>query len=357
MEVTPVPDSDGDSDVLANAGRLLEMVNSSWMPQALRTAAELGLADLLAPGPRSAADLAEATSTHAPSLHRLLRALVAIDVVAERDDGSFALTPSGRLLQADVEGTVRSWVIYQGRDVWDEWGLMLEAVRTGRSGRELATGKRGDWKPGFEPLRDDPERAAIFNKAMAELTRLNTRSIVAGYDFGRYPRVADVGGGYGELIAAVLAAHPDLRGVLFDLPHATESARPHLEKSGVLDRCEVVSGSFFDEVPAGADLYVMKSVIHDWDDERAAEILATVRRAMGASATLLLVERLMPERMQPGPEFRALARADMNMLVAHAAPERTEAQWRRLLESAGFFVAGVRPVTATATGIEAVPAG
>jgi orsellinic acid C2-O-methyltransferase len=352
-----VPESGRDSDVLANAGRLLEMVNSSWMPQALRTAAELGIADLLAHGPRSAADLAEATSTHAPSLHRLLRALVAIDVVSERDDGTFELTPSGRLLQADVEGTVRSWAIYQGRDVWDEWGLMLEAVRTGKSGREIATGKRGDWKPGFEPLRDDPERAAIFNKAMAELTRLNTHTLVAGYDFGRYACIADVGGGYGELIAAILAANPGSRGILFDLPHAIESARPHLEKNGVLDRCDVVSGSFFDEVPGGADLYVMKSVIHDWDDERAAEILANLRRAMGASSKLVLIERLMPERMKPGKEFHALARADMNMLVAHAAPERTEAHWRRLLDSVGFSVVGVSPITATSTAIEAVPVG
>jgi hypothetical protein len=352
-----VPEPGRDSDVLANAARLLEMVNSGWMPQALRTAAELGIADLLAHGPRSAADLAVATSTHAPSLHRLLRALVAIDVVGERDDGTFELTPSGRLLQADVEGTVRSWTIYQGRDVWDEWGLMLEAVRTGKSGREIATGKRGDWKPGFEPLRDDPERAAIFNKAMAELTRLNTHALVTGYDFARYARIADVGGGYGELIAAILAANPGSRGILFDLPHAIESARPHLEKNGVLDRCEVVSGSFFDEVPGGADLYVMKSVIHDWDDERAAEILANLRRAMGASSKLVLIERLMPERMKPGKEFHALARADMNMLVAHAAPERTEAHWRRLLESAGFSVVGVAPITATSTAIEALPVG
>lgn len=351
-----MPESDRDSEVSAKAARLLEMVNSSWMPQALRTAAELGIADVLAHGPRSAADLAEDTSTHAPSLHRLLRALVTIDVVSERDDGTFELTPLGNLLRADVEGTVRSWTIYQGRDVWDEWGLMLEAVKTGKSGRELATGKGGDWKPGFEPLRDNPERAATFNKAMAEVTRLNTGTLVSGYDFGRYACIADIGGGYGELIGAILAANPDSQGILFDLPHAIDSARPHLAKNGVLERCEVVSGSFFDEVPTGADLYVLKNVIHDWDDERAAEILSNVRRAMNASARLVLIERVMPERMKAGKEFRALARTDMNMLVAHAAPERSESQWRRLLESAGFSVVGVPPITATSTAIEAVPA-
>jgi orsellinic acid C2-O-methyltransferase len=346
-----VPESDGDSDVLARAARLLEMVNSSWMPQVLRTAAELEIADLLAHGPRSVADLAEATNTHAPSLHRLLRALVTIDVLEEHEDGTFGVTPTGRLLQADVEGTVRSWTIYQGRDVWDEWGLMLDAVTTGRSGREIANGR-----PGFEPLRDDPQRAATFNSAMAELTRLSTRAIVAGYDFGRFSRIADIGGGYGELIGAVLSAHPAGTGILFDLPHAIESARAHLEKKGVAERCEVVSGSFFDEVPAGADLYVLKSVIHDWDDERAVPILANVRRAMGPDARLLLIERLMPEQMRPVPEHRALARTDMNMMVAHAAPERTENQWRRLLLSAGFSVVGVTPVAGASAAIEAVPA-
>jgi hypothetical protein len=351
-----VSDSGRDSaDVLALSARLLEMVNSAWMPQALRTAAELGIADLLADGPRTAAQLAEDTNAHPPSLHRLLRALVTLDVLSEHDDGAFELTASGRLLQTDAEATVRSWTIYQGRDVWDEWGLMLEAVKTGKSGREIATGKQGDWKPGFEPLRDDPERAGIFNSAMAELTRLNTRTLVANYDFGRYSCVADIGGGYGELIAGVLAANPGLRGILFDLPHAIEAARPQLDKNGALDRCEVVSGSFFDEVPTGADLYVLKSVIHDWDDERAREILTNVRRAMGASAKLVLIERLMPERMQPGKHFHALARADMNMLVAHAAPERTAEQWRALLESAGFTIVGLQPVTETSTAIEASP--
>lgn len=349
-------ESDRDGDSVADSARLLEMINSSWLPQALRTAAELGIADLLAQGPRSAADLAGDTSSHAPSLYRLLRALVVVDIVRERDDGTFELTPLGGLLRVDVEGTVRSWAIYQGRDVWDEWGLMFEAVKTGKSGRELAGGKQGAWKPGFEPLRDNPERATIFNKAMAELTRLNICEIVTGYDFGGYSCIADIGGGYGELIAAILGANPGARGILFDLPHATESARQHLEKNGVLDRCEVIGGSFFDEVPTGADLYVLKSVLHDWDDERAAEILATVRHAMHASAKLVLIERVMPERMRPGKEFHALVRADMNMLVAHAAQERTEGHWRRLLASAGFSLVGAPSVTATSRAIEAVPA-
>lgn len=349
-------DRDGDRDSVADSAKLLEMVNSSWLPQALRTAAELGIADLLASGPRSAADLAAQTSSHAPSLYRLLRALVVIDIVRECDDGTFELTPLGGYLRTDAETSLRSWAIYQGRDVWAEWGLLFEAVKTGKSGRELAGSKRGAWKPSFEPLRDDPQRADTFNKAMAELTRLSTCEIVTGYDFSGYPCIADIGGGYGELIAAILTAKPKACGVLFDLPHATVNARSHLEKHGVLDRCEVISGSFFDEVPTGADLYIMKSVLHDWDDERAREILTNVRHAMHASAKLVLIERVMPERMMPGKEFHAFVRADLNMLVAHAARERTESQWRCLLASAGFSLVGVQHLTATSRAIEAVPA-
>jgi hypothetical protein len=342
-----MPESD-PNDALAHATRLLGIVNSSWMSQATRVAAELGLADRLADGPRGAADLAAATGTHAPSLHRLLRALVTIDVCRENADGTFALTPMGRLLGTDVEGSVRSWAIYWGRDLWGEWAHLLDSVTTGRSGREIASGM-----PGFESLRDDPERAAVFNAAMAELTRLVTQGIVAEYDFSGFSRIADVGGGYGELLAAVLAANAGATGVLFDLPHAIGKARPHLEKCGVADRCELVTGSFFEEVPSGADAYMLKSVLHDWDDKRSHVILTTCRRAMSDSARLLVVERLMPERMEPEETHRALARADLHMLVAHAAQERTEAHFRELLAAAGFTTTAV---TAIATGFAVIEA-
>jgi hypothetical protein len=336
-------------DPLADATRLLAIVNSSWMSQATRVAAELGLADLLADGPRSAAELAGATGTHAPALHRLLRALVTIDVCREQDDGTFALTPMGRLLGTEVEGSVRSWAIYWGRDLWGEWGHLLESVTTGRSGREIASGS-----PHFDPLRDDPERAAVFNAAMAELTRLATRGIVAGYEFSGFSRIVDVGGGYGELLAAVLAANPDAGGVLFDLPHAIAKAGPHLEKCGVADRCELVTGSFFEEIPAGADAYLLKSVLHDWDDEGSQAILATCRRAMTHSARLLVIERLMPERMEPVEPHRALARTDLHMLVAHAAQERTETQFRELLAAAGLTTTSVATTPTGFSVIEAV---
>lgn len=238
----------------------------------------------------------------------------------------------------------------------DQALVISAAIRGEGAAREIAHGSGASWEDGFDPLRDDPRRAATFNSAMAELTRLSARAVVAGYDFGRYPRVADIGGGYGELLGAVLGANPGCRGVLFDLPHAVEAAPGHLDRMGVRERCEIVGGSFFDEVPGGADLYVLKSVLHDWDDARAAAILATLHRAMGPGARLLLVERLMPERMEPRPEHRLLARADMNMLVAHAAPERTERHWRDLLGGSGFEVVAITPIPGAATAIEAVVA-
>jgi orsellinic acid C2-O-methyltransferase len=341
---------DPSDDVLAHASRLLEIVNGSWMTQATRVAAELGLPDLIAEGPRTADDLAAATNTHAPSLHRLLRALVTLDICRERADGTFDLTPMGQLLCTDADGSVRSWTIYWGREVWPEWGHLLDSVTTGRSSRELVSGKAH-----FDPLRDDPARAAIFNSAMAENTRLTTRSLVSGYDFSATSRIVDVGGGYGELLAAVLTANPTVEGVLFDLPHAIEKAVPYLEKCGVADRCTLLSGDFFKELPADADAYMLKNVLHDWDDEHSHDILATCRRAMVGASKLLVIERLVPEVMEPKPEHRLLARADLHMLVAHAALERTESQFRELLGAAGFRTSRVMPLAMGNSLIEAVP--
>lgn len=339
-----------NDDVLARASRLLEIVNGSWMTQAARVAAELGLPDLLAERRRTADDLAAATHTHAPSLHRLLRALVTLDVCREGSDGTFELTPMGELLRTDAEGSLRSWTIYWGREVWAEWSRLLDSVTTGRSARELVSGKAH-----FDPLRDDPARAEIFNSAMAEHTRLATRSLVTGYDFSATSRIVDVGGGYGELLAAVLAANPSVEGVLFDLTHAIEKAGPYLEKCGVANRCTLMSGNFFEELPAGADAYMLKNVLHDWDDEHSHDILGICRRAMTGSSKLLVIERIVPEVMESNSEHRLLARADLHMLVAHAALERTASQFRDLLGAAGFTTSRVVPLAMGNSLIEAVP--
>ncbi|MCO1657338.1 acetylserotonin O-methyltransferase [Pseudonocardia humida] len=347
-EVRPAEGPDDPDDPVVLAGRLLEIVNGSWMAQAARVAAELGLADLLAAGPLGVAELAGATGAHEPSLRRLLRALVTIGVCDELDGDEFAVTAMGRLLAADADGSVRDWTRYWGRYLWDEWAQLPHSITTGRAGREVVSGSRN-----FDALREDPERAAVFNGAMADMTRLSARGIVAGYDFSRFARITDVGGGYGELLAGVLLASPAATGVLLDLPHAVAHARANLEKAGVAQRCELVAGSFFAEVPGGSDAYLLKNVLHDWDDERSASILAACRAAMSASSRLLVIERLMPERMEPVDGHRAMARSDLNMLVAHAAQERTEAEFRRLLDGAGLRVGAVTPVP---TGLHVIEA-
>jgi orsellinic acid C2-O-methyltransferase len=326
-------------DVLAHASRLLEIVNGSWMAQAARVAAELAVPDLLAAGPRSAGDLASATKTHVPSLYRLLRALVTLDLCHERADGTFELTAMGTLLRTDAEGSLRFWTIFSGREAWPQWMHLIDSITTGRSGRELVHGGTL-----FDQLSEDSASAAVFNAAMAENTRLITRSIIATFDFRGMARIVDVGGGYGELLAAVLAANATLDGVLFDLPHAIEKARPYLAKGGVADRCELHEGSFFEDVPADADAYLLKNILHDWDDERCRDILGTCRRAMTSSSKLVVIERVVPEVVEPIQEHRLLARADLTMLVAHAARERTEPEFRDLLAAAGFTTRTVMPL-------------
>jgi hypothetical protein len=294
---------------------------------------------LLADGPRAAADLAVVTGTHGPSLLRLLRALVTLDVVTETADGRFRLTPLGTRL-----GGLEAWAIWWGDFAWPEWGELRESVRTGRRARTFS-------------VEDDREAAAVFGRAMAELTGIGGASIVACFDFSPFAVVADVGGGHGQLLATILRAHPAARGLLFDRPHAAEGAGRHLAEAGVADRVEVVSGDVFDAVPGGADAYVLKSVLHDFGDGDASRILAVCRRDMPATAHLVVVERVLPDRMEATAEHRAMARSDLHMLVAHGAGERTENEWRHLLEGAGFDLRRVVPADHGLSVLEATVAG
>ncbi|HUK00664.1 MAG TPA: methyltransferase [Steroidobacteraceae bacterium] len=314
----------------ARAQELLRLINSSWIAQACYVTARLEIADLLAQGPRSAAELAASTRTHAPSLRRLLQALASIDLCRERDDGRFELTALGSLLRKDSPCSMRAWALKWGGDDWLVWANLLHSIRTGESARTLITGT-----PGFAHLDRDPQAAAIFNQAMADLTRLTAVAVAQAYDFSG-ARVMDVGGGYGELLVHILARYPTATGVIFDMDHAMEKARAHLRASGLEGRCEFLSGDFFKEIPGGADVYAMKSIIHDWPDERARVILENCRRALKPGARLLVIERLMPARMVPSADHEALARSDLHMLVALAAQERTRGAMEQLLRSAGF---------------------
>ena len=337
-------------DTLAAARRLYDLINAGWTTQAMYAAVELRIPDLLANGPQDAGSLARASGCDPEALRRLLRALASLDLCRERGD-VFELTPMGDLLRADASESLRAWAVHCGRYLWPAWARLAESVRTGTSDR-----KRVDGADSYGHLERDREAASVFNRAMVEVTRLVAREVVRVGDFSRIELAVDVGGGYGELVAAVLAAHPQMRGVLFDLPHAIDAAGASLADAGVADRCELVAGSFFESVPEGADAYLLKSVLHNWDDERSAAILRNCRRAVHARSRLLLVERVMAERVAPAARDQAIARADLNMLIARGGRERTEAEFRALLGSAGFRLDRVLPTALEFSVIEASPA-
>jgi hypothetical protein len=332
----------------ASPAVLLELITSGWMSQAVHVAARLGVADELASGPRRSDDLARALGAHADSLHRLLRGLTALGLCAERDDGAFELTALGGYLRTGVAGSVRAYAAFWGGSLWPIWGALLHSVRTGKSPRALVS--RTD---GFDTLARDPESASVFNRAMADVARLVADGVARAFGTASWRRIVDVGGGHGELLAALLRENPAARGVLLDLPHAVAGAREHLEAAGVADRCEIVAGSFLESVPGGGDAYLLKSVLHDWDDAHGLEILRQCRRAMAGQGTLLVVERVMPERMQASAAHRWIAASDLNMMVVLGGRERTAPELRALLEAAGFRVVRIAPAVLHYSVIEA----
>ena len=329
----------------ATLGRLIVGFQVS---QAIHVAATLGVADLLADGPRTSDELAVATNAHAGSLYRLLRALSSVGVFYEDDGRRFSLTPMGALLRSDVPGSLRGWAMHVGRPYFQEaWGHLEHSVRTGDNAFQHVHGT-DVWAYRAER----PDESAIFDLAMESLTGAANRALLDAYDFGRFASVVDVGGGNGALLAALLGEFPAMRGVLLDQPHVVANAAAVLERAGVADRCEIVGGSFFDEVPAGGDAYTLKSIIHDYEDARAVTILRICRRAMAADAALLLIERIVgPPNEDPRAKF-----SDLNMLVAPAGRERTLQEWDALVTLAGFRLTTATPSTSGLAVIEAAPA-
>jgi DNA-binding transcriptional ArsR family regulator len=338
---------------IADARRLLALVNGGWATQAIGVAARLGLADRLAAGPCSADALADALGLHAPSLTRLLRALVTLEVCEARDDGRYALGALGAPLCRDAVPSLAAWATYASEDSWALWGRLADSVRSGVSARQAS---RVD--DGGAPSADAYAGAGpTFDRAMAELLRLDVDAIVAAIDLAGCRTLVDVGGGAGDLLVAMLAANPDVAGVLVERPALAEAARVAIAASAVAARARVVAGDFFDALPAHADAYVLKSVLHNWRDGDARRILARCAAALRPRASrLFVVERLLPARLDASPRHQAMARADLNMLVSRGGQERGEAGYRALLASAGLEVASMRAAGPTFTVLEAVTA-
>ncbi len=320
------------------AAVLLAMVNGYQVSQALHAAVALGLPDLLAAGPRSSSDLATACEADEPTLRRLLRALAGLGVLNEEADGRVSLTDLGMPLRTDAPDSIAGWTRLIGRPYyWSTWAVLPDAVRTGQNGFRMLHGTDV-----WSYRTDLPEESAIFDGAMAALTNQVTRAVLDGYDFSRFATVVDVGGSRGALLEALLARHAAMRGVLFDQPHVVDGL-PGTE------RLAVVAGSFFDAVPSGGDAYVLKMIIHDWEDSEAVAILRTVRAAMGPEAVVLLIERsLGPPNTAPGGKL-----SDLNMLLMPGGRERTHEEYGALFAAADLRLSGVTE-TGSVDVIEAV---
>lgn len=335
----------------ASPTTVLDLVFTFANAQVVRVAAQLGLADLLADGPQQLEALAEATHTHAPSFARLLRMLAALGIIAEEPDGRISLTPFGAPLRTTVPNSLRDRVLFAVGDwYWRSWGELLYSVRTGNAAFDHVFGMDT-----FAYWEQHTEAGAIHDAAFTVMARTTTAPLVAAYDYARFGTVADIGGSEGPLLAGILAANPAVHGILFDLPHVVARATPVLAAAGVAERCAVVGGDFFVSVPAGADGYLLKSVLHDWDDERASAILAQCRTAMTAQTTLLLIERVLPERLEAGNGAWQAGYADLNMLLyTPGGRERTVGEFRSLLDATGFALQQVIPTASPFCILEAL---
>ena len=309
------------------AGRLLEMIAMRHVPQSLHVVAVLGIADLLTDGPRSSDELARATGSHARTLHRVLRTLVAAGVFAEDEAGRFRLKALGQPLRSDVADSVRAASIFLSGESELE-GRLVDCVRSGKTAIELATGTT-NW---IEYYRQEPARAAVFNAAMTALSNAHYAGVVDAYDFRPIRKLVDVGGGHGRLISMILTAYPKMRGVLFDMPHAFEGGQRTIAEAGLSDRCEVLSGDFFRAVPTGGDAYILSRVIHDWADEKAVAILKVVRGVLPAKGRLLLFETMI----RAGNRLSYPLLSDLNMVIRTGGCERSEAEYRAIYKAAGF---------------------
>jgi hypothetical protein len=330
--------------------RAFMLVSGFRATQLVRAVTELRIPDLLADGPRSAADLAEATGVMTGPLERAMRALVSVGVFDEVDGGRFAATPVSDWFR-DRPGSMRGIALMLPAESYRAFSDLMYSLKTGEPAFEHIY-SMSRW----EQLAQEPEQAALFNAAMQFGTEGVRDAVASAYDFTGLLSVVDVGGGRGTLIAGLLKANPGLRGTVFDLEAGLAETEDYLKTEGVHDRCTVKRGSFFDHVPSGHDAYVLKNIIHDWSDEKAAVILANCRKAMSPEQRLILIERIVPARAEDSASARQLFMADMQMMVMLGGRERTLDEFRALLEGAGFQLTRVIPTESAFQLIEAIPA-
>jgi O-methyltransferase domain/Dimerisation domain len=313
-----------------------------FVSRAIYAAAELGIADLLREGPRTVEELASASSAHPHHLHRLLRMLAAYGVFAEDSNGRFTLTPTGALLQT---GALRDAARFMSEADWNAFGHLLHNVRTGEPAFKYVHGVGF-----FDYLSAHPEAQERFDRGMANAANTENPIVARAYDFGKFQRIADVGGGRGGLLAEILKLYPSSKGVLFD--QAQVVAQPdYLRAAGVFDRCEIAGGNFFESVPKGADAYVLKRIIHDWDDDICVGLLRRCRDAVRDGGRVIVVDAVVPA----GNEFHFSKPIDLLMMVLNDGRERTAAEFKRLFGSAGLKIKQIVPTASIVSVVEGEP--
>ena len=326
---------------------LMHLINGYQVSQALQVAATLGVADQLKDGPKYYDAVARACGAPPTSLYRLLCALAAVGVFHETGNKEFSLTPLGVCLTSDAPGSTRNYARWIGTPgQWRPWGNLLHSIKSGESAVRFTFGTDA-WTYRMQ----HPEEQAVFDSAMSGNSRSEAQAVLEAYDFSQFGCVADVGGGQGLLLKAILLACPATRGILFDQPQVIASADQMLASAGLAQRCQIVAGSFFESVPENGDVYVMKVILHDWDDRTSIDILRTCRRAMLPMATLVVIERVVgPPNEIPEGKF-----SDLNMMVQYGALERTRQEFHDLLKRGGFEITEVVPTRSPLSIIVAQP--
>lgn len=325
---------------------VLELLSSSWIAQGVYTVTKLGIIEALRDGPRSADEVAQSVGANPDAVYRLMRLLASHDIFKQHRDRRFSLARRGEALRADAPESMRGIVLFWGDPLhWEHWGQLSQSVRSGRCAIEELRGK-----PTFEWFEDVPELAAVFNDGMTSISKMETPVVVSAYDFSVFQTIVDVGGGHGLLLAEILRHARNSKGILFDSESVIEGAPSVLQPAGVADRCTTVGGSFFESIPAGGDAYLLKHIIHDWDDEKSVQILRNVRTAMNPDAKVLIIEAVVPD-----DDREHLSKLlDLEMLVAATGRERTEAEYAELLRQAGFRFTRTVPTVGPASIVEAV---
>jgi hypothetical protein len=330
------------------ANQLLQMMTGYWISQSIYVVARLGIADLLAGGPRNCDEIAAITQAHGSSLYRVMRALASVGIFTEQASGTFSLTPTAELLRTGTPSSMRSLAMVYGNELYRAWGDFLHSVKTGQPAFDYHFGLGP-----FPYYAQHPDADRIFNEAMTGYTNQVANALSSTYDFSSTGTVVDVGGGYGTMIASILNRNPGLRGILFELPHVIAASGPHLADAGVADRCERIDGDFFTSVPPGGDVYILSQILHDWDDEHCVALLDRCRSRMPDHGRLLVVETVLPSNEDPS--FGKWL--DLHMLAITGGRERTAEEYGALFRATGFSLSNVIPTPAGPSIVEAVPAG